>query len=99
MEHEGDRREPGAGDDGPSAVFELGEGVGELSAGRVAAPRVVIRPRSPEPLEGEGRREVYGRHDGAVGAVGGDGGADGAGLGATVRARDGRGHMSLIVMV
>jgi hypothetical protein len=99
MEHEGDRRESGAGDDGAGAVFELGERLGELGAGGVAAPRVVVGARAAQALEGESRREVDGGNDSAVGAVGGDGGADGAGLGATVEARDSRGHVRFIVVV
>ena len=60
------------------AALELGQRVGEMRAGRIPAARVVVLARLAEALEGKRRREVERRHDGAVFAVGGDAGADGA---------------------
>ena len=60
------------------AVLELRERVGELRARRISAARVVELARLVESLERERRREMNRRDDGAVLAIRGDAGADGA---------------------
>src|SRR5678815_1975183 len=78
MEHERDGRHPGARHHSSLAFLELGQRAGQLRARRVAATRVVVGTRFREALERERGGEMDWRHDGAVLAVGGDAGANGA---------------------
>ncbi|MNQ71508.1 hypothetical protein D3C85_861770 [compost metagenome] len=80
-----DRGHAGGGDDGAGAAFQLGQGLGQDVAGRVARARVVVFPLLVEAGEGIVGRQIQRRHDRAVGRVRIDAraGGDGAGIGGT----------------
>src|SRR5206468_2930265 len=66
VKHERYRGHAGVRDHSARSVLQLGDGVGEKTARRVAATRVVELTRPVECLEGEVRRQMKGRDDGAM---------------------------------